>query len=138
MDVNKITRTLKVITIDNSPVVNTRVQFMLNDTPGIQLLGNAWSISTALPLIHKQKPDIVILDIHLEENNLKVNGINLLVTLREKYPELKIIVLTNLTEVQYRSACMSLGANYFFDKSNDFDKMLQTLTSIASTQNSLS
>ncbi len=86
-------------------------------------MGNARDISGALRLIYQHTPHVVILDIHLEDEMPKANGLDLLVTIRERYPCMKVIMLTNLAEPAYRNMCITFGASYFFDKSADFDKV---------------
>jgi DNA-binding response OmpR family regulator len=43
---------------------------------------------------------------------------------------MKIIMLTNLTDNRYRIMSRDAGADYFFDKSNDFDKIPDTLNQL--------
>lgn len=126
------TTILKIITVDDSRIISERLQCILSEIDHIKVLGNARSISTALSLIHQQEPNVVILDIHLEEDVHEGNGMNLLTILRKKYPEMKIIIFTNLSELHYRITCLANGANYFFDKSNDFTKISATLKKIQS------
>jgi two-component system response regulator DevR len=121
---------LKIITVDDSTIVAERLQCMINEVDKVQVLGNATCISEALQLIHRQEPDVVILDIHLKEDVLAANGVHLLIQLRSRYPLMKIIMLTNLSGQQYRSTCMASGADYFFDKTNDFEKIPETLKEI--------
>jgi DNA-binding NarL/FixJ family response regulator len=127
---NKISTVLKVVTVEDSLLVAERVQAMLSDIANVRFMGNARSVPDALKLISTKKPDVVILDIHLGEDYPNGNGLHLLITLRRKYRRMKLIMLTNLTDPQYRSTCISLGADYFFDKSNDFDKVPETLRNI--------
>ena len=121
---------LRIVTVDDSPIIAERVRDMLAELHNVEFLGNASTISKALNLIKQQEPNVVILDIHLEDDLLKANGINLLIILRKKYPGLKILILTNLADVQYRNRCIDFGADYFFDKSGDFDKVPEILKSL--------
>lgn len=114
---------VKVVTVDDSLMVAKRLHIMISEIEGVDVLGNAINISAAKQLISTKKPDIVILDIQLADDEPQGNGMNLLNTLREQYPEMAIIMLTNLIESQYRNTCMAMGANYFFDKSIDFEKV---------------
>ncbi len=132
MSQGKILNPLRVVTVDDSQIIAERVQAMLSDLDNVEFLGNASNISKALNLIKEQAPNVVILDIHLEDDLLKATGITLLIILRKKYPELKILILTNLAEEQYRQSCIDFGADYFFDKSDDFDKIPETLKKIQS------
>lgn len=121
---------LKVITVEDSLIVAKRLQTLLEETDIVKFLGNATRISKAIEIIHHHNPDVVILDIYLEDDMPIANGINLLITLKEKYKHLKIIMLTNLVEDQYRNTCKAYGADYFFDKSKDMNKIPETLEAI--------
>jgi DNA-binding NarL/FixJ family response regulator len=121
---------LKIVTVDDSPIVAERLQSMLSEVENVEFLGNARNIASALALIDQARPDVVFLDIHLEEDMPHANGIDLLISLRKKYPVMKIMMLTNLTGFHYRNRCIAFGVDYFFDKSNDFDKIPGTLKEI--------
>jgi DNA-binding NarL/FixJ family response regulator len=152
---------LKIITIDNCPVIVKRIQSMLTDMDNVNLLTDSSTASTALDLISQQKPNVVILDIHLEMDEKEIekyseeinkiifdihlekdspgaNGISLLNTIRKKHPHVKIVILTNLIDLQYRLNCIAYGADYFLDKSRDFEKIPETLKKILSDMNKLS
>ena len=96
---------------------------MLSEIEGVKHLGNARNISSALQLIKLQSPHVVILDIHLEDDMPQASGLNLLITLKRLYPVMKVIILTNLEESQYLKTCKAFGADYFFNKTADFDKI---------------
>lgn len=116
---------LKVVTVDDSPIIAARLQTILTETGQVVFAGNAISIATALILIEQEQPQVVILDINLEADMPKLNGIDLLSILRKKYTGMKIIMLTNLTDLQYRNTCLFLGADYFLDKSNEFERIAE-------------
>lgn len=121
---------IKVVTVDDSQLIAERLQTLLSELEGVQFLGNARNIASALRLINDQKPNVVMLDIHLEDDAPLGNGMTLIPPLRKTYPDMKIIMLTNLTGDYYRTKCLSMGAHYFFDKTNDFNKIPETLRKI--------
>lgn len=122
---------IKVVTVDDSPIITQRIKSILSEMDNIEFLGSANNAVSAMSLIQRQTPNVVILDINLDENNSQFNGIDLLIALRNRYPQMKIIMLTNLSAPQYRMRCIAFGANYFFDKSNDFYKLPEVLDEIA-------
>lgn len=124
-------RRIKVVTVDDSPIITQRIKSILSEMDKIEFLGSANNAVAAMTLIQRQTPDVVILDINLDENISQFNGIDLLIALRNRYPKMKIIMLTNLSAPQYRMRCITFGANYFFDKSNDFYKLPDVLDEIA-------
>ena len=117
------TRVLKVITVDDSLIIADRLREILAEIEQVEFIGNAATISSAIGLIQQQTPDVVILDINLELDTPPANGISLLIFLRKQFADLKIIMLTNLTHPQYRDTCLLLGADYFLDKTNDFESI---------------
>lgn len=123
---------IRAVTVDDSQVMGERMEQMLEDLSGVEFLGHAKDISTALRLIKKEKPGVVILDIHLK--NEPKNGIDLLATLKKRYPKLKIIMLTNLSEPQYKDTCLRLGADYFLDKTHEFERIPDILDLIRLTK----
>ncbi|MBP6732860.1 MAG: response regulator [Chitinophagales bacterium] len=125
---------LRIATVEDSPIVADRLQTMLCDLEYIEFAGNATNISDALRLVRDEKPGVVILDIHLKENAPNNSGMDLLADLRLTYPGMVLIMLTNLSSHQYRSKCLKLGANYFFDKTNDFEKVPEILSNLLTTR----
>lgn len=116
---------LKIVTVDDSPIIADRLQTILAQVEHVAFAGNATNMDTALSLIAQEQPHAVILDINLEADTPELNGINLLIMLRKKYTNMKIIMLTNLTHEQYRNTCLIHGADYFLDKSNEFEKIAE-------------
>jgi DNA-binding NarL/FixJ family response regulator len=122
----------KVFIVDDSPIIVERLYRMMEELEQISVIGNAHNISDSLIAIESLQPDAVILDIHLAENAPETNGIDLLRILRDDYPSMRILMLTNLSGKEYRNKCMELGANYFLDKTNDFHKIQEILAVIKS------
>ncbi len=118
---------LKVVTVDDSSLIAERMKCILNEIEGLEFLGNAPTIISAKNLINTAKPDVVILDINIEDGEVRQTGIDFLVELRHDYPQMKIIILTNHDELHYRFVCLEKGANYLFDKSNEFHKISEIL-----------
>jgi DNA-binding NarL/FixJ family response regulator len=121
---------LRIVTVDDSAVVTERLQSMFSELNDVVFMGNARSINGALHLIEYHRPHVVILDIHLEAEMPKGNGITLLSKIKIFYPAMHVVMLTNTAISQYRSACMALGADYFLDKSHDFELIPETLKKI--------
>jgi DNA-binding NarL/FixJ family response regulator len=129
MRAREVPTILKVAIVEDSSIIVGRIKDMLSEVSGVEFAGNASTIPTAIALISASRPDVIILDIHLQGWDRR-NGIELLAMIRPIYPALKVIMLTNLADNRYRTMCENAGADYFFDKSNDFDKIPDTLNKI--------
>lgn len=124
--ITPLTKT-KIFIVDDSPIVVERLTLMLNDMENTIVAGHAHTISSALTSIKEIEPDVIILDIHLKDDAPHLNGIDLLSVLRLTYPKMLILMLTNHSSAQYIRKCIELGADYFLDKSNDFERIPEIL-----------
>jgi len=115
---------------DDSKMLRERLISMISDFKHIKVVGQARDGLTAIEQIKRLKPDIVILDIRMPGEN----GIVVLETIKHLKPAPIVIIFTNYPYPQYRKKCMTLGADYFFDKSNEFDEILQVLENFNSME----
>lgn len=97
---------------------------MLSENPAINIVGYADNPLSATDLIVTTKPDFVILDIFLTGGS----GIHVLRNIREKNVTAKVIMLTNYAQEEYRKKCFEEGADFFFDKSIEFDRVVDVIS----------
>ena len=117
------TRNLKVFVADDSAFIRERLPDMLSELSGVEVIGQAEDGTGALASIRELNPDVVIMDIRMPE----MNGLDVLKELQKDKLRPIIMVMTNYPYAQYREKCRALGANYFFDKSKDFDRLFVAL-----------
>ena len=110
---------MKVFIADDSLQVVERLTDLLSGLPGIELAGNAGEVSGGLQRIRRLRPDALILDLEMPGGS----GLDVLRAVRKELPDLLILVCTNYPYQQYRKECLAAGANYFLDKSMEFDKI---------------
>ena len=116
-------KSMNVFLADDSLVIRQRLKRMVADLQEVQVIGEAGDAQEAMDAIRKQKPDVVILDIHL----LNGSGIDVLQNLKKATPAPAVIVLTNYPYPQYRHKCTEVGADFFFVKSTEFDQVVPAL-----------
>ena len=112
---------MNVFIVDDSAIIVERVKNLLSHIEDLEFIGQASNANDAVKAILKLKPDVVILDIRLKGGN----GISVLQELKRKVPSLIIIMLTNYPYPEYRRKCEELGADYFFDKVTDIEKITE-------------
>jgi DNA-binding NarL/FixJ family response regulator len=110
---------MKVFIADDSLVLRERLEEMLSDLTAIEIIGYAKDVPEAITSIRKLKPDVVILDIRMPGGS----GIDVLQDIKKDNRTPVVIILTNYPYPQYRKKCMDLGADFFFDKSTEFEKI---------------
>ena len=115
---------MKVFLVDDSIIVLKKLAEMISSIDdSIEIVGQAMNAADAVKSIVKIKPDVVILDIRLNGGH---NGIDVLEQIRAEIPSSIIIMLTNYSYPEYRERCQALGADYFFDKVIEIQKVNDT------------
>lgn len=117
---------MRIFLVDDSILIRERMRRMLRAIKGIEIAGETGDAREAVTAILQQKPDVILLDIHL----LGGSGIDVLSALKKDNQGPIVIVLTNYAYPQYRDKCLRAGADYFFVKSTEFDRVIPTLEQI--------
>ncbi len=121
-------RALRVYLVEDSPHVRDLLLDLLNDPGEIEIVGFADNEKESVAAILADPVDAVIVDLNLREGS----GMGVIKQLRSaaRDPQPNIIVFTNHPFPEIRQRAMQLGANYFFDKSADYDSLGATLHSL--------
>ena len=114
---------MRLFIADDSRIVRERLIEMLADLEGLEIIGQAQDSLEAIESIQRLKPHVVVLDIRMP----KGNGIKVLETIKKYEQSPKVIIFTNYPYPQYRKRCMEAGADFFFDKSTEFEKLIDTV-----------
>ncbi len=114
---------ITVFIVDDSAVVRDRLAQMISELPGVTVVGHADIAFEAIQEIRRLRPACVVLDISMPGGS----GMYVLETVKRENPELTVIMLTNFAHDQYRQKCLQLGADHFFDKTTEFEKVLDIL-----------
>jgi DNA-binding NarL/FixJ family response regulator len=115
--------TLRVFIADDSVLVRERLQAQLAEMDGIELVGQSSNALEAIEAIRQLRPDVVILDIRMPGGN----GIQVLEAVKQGDAPPVVSMLTAFAYPQYRTKCQAAGADYFFDKTTEFDDVLKVL-----------
>lgn len=117
---------MKVLVVDDSKIVRDRLVSLLDSMEGVDIVEQAEDGRSAILANNNLRPDVIILDIRMVETN----GIQLLKKFKNIRSDQKIIMLTNFPYPQYRKKCFEEGADYFLDKSTEFDEVARIINSL--------
>jgi two-component system, NarL family, response regulator DevR len=118
---------LKIFLVDDSPLVRQRIAALIGAIQGVEIVGEAEEASDALSGIAATNADVVVVDLRLTGGS----GMDVLAGLAQSSRPVITIVLTNYSSAVIREACLSAGANYFFDKTSEFNLARDVIKSIA-------
>jgi YesN/AraC family two-component response regulator len=110
---------IKVFIADDSLIVREHLVTMLDELAGIEIVGQAENVAEAISGIRILQPDVLILDIRMPGGT----GIDVLQNIKQDEVAPMVIILTNYPYPGYRQKCLQAGADFFLDKSTEFDQI---------------
>lgn len=106
---------LRVVIADDHRLMLEAIKTALEQAADIEIVGEARSGSQVLPLVGQTNPDVVILDIRMPE----MDGLTCLDRLRQRYPRVKVVMLSAADDRHLIETALSRGASAFILKHID-------------------
>jgi DNA-binding NarL/FixJ family response regulator len=110
--------------VEDSIPVRERLLRTLEGMVGLDVVGTAEDVPAAIDGLTSCPPDALILDLQLPSGS----GLQVLRAVRQKLPNMRVIVMTNFAAEPYRKAAMAAGAEIFLDKSAEFGRVRDILS----------
>lgn len=110
---------MRVIIADDSILILERLQQMLSQYKQVEIVGSLRNGKEALEALRMLKPDLAIVDNKMPG----LTGLEVLTEIRKEDSIIKIIILTFYSSENYRQLAIKAGADYFFSKVDDFEKV---------------
>ena len=124
---------MKVFVVEDSAAVRERLVEMIREVEDMEVVGEAATYDQAVAGIMNTLPDVAILDIKLADD--AGSGIDVLNEVRKSMPAVRAIIMSNYVTPQHVKASVDAGAEYFLDKSVDFDRIPEILRQLSGDKN---
>ena len=121
-----MTNKINILIADDSEKIIHHVKKSLSESVNIQLIESANTLPSAQLIIREEKMDVVVLDIQLPDGN----GIDFLKWIKHSYPKIRVIMFSNNSDDCHRAIAKEYGADYFFDKSFEFEQMIKIVSEL--------
>ena len=103
---------MKVYLVDDHPIVRQGLIKLIEQEDGLEVCGEAGSVNEALPAIQKAAPDIILVDISLEDSN----GLELIKMIDDLGLQIPTLVLSMHDESLYAEHALKAGASGYVMK----------------------
>lgn len=113
----------KILIANQSPIINKKIYSLISPMENISVIGMAENIIEAMAIIEVTKPHAMILDMQQQGSN----SIDLLTELQKKNKQIRVIIFTNRIDPYYKYLCLKFGADFFLDKSSEFEQLPEIL-----------
>jgi len=117
---------LRVLLVEDSLPVRTRMRSLIEESVLVTIIGEASTAASAMMLFREHEPDAVVLDLQLEGST----GYTILEEIKRARADCIAIVLTTFAIPECREKCRELGADFFFEKSKEFERVPETLSAL--------
>ena len=117
---------MRIFIAEDSLIVRERLVCMIEEAGGMEVVGQASSVSEARVQIARLEPDVALLDVRLSDGN----SFEVLAAILAGGFDTQVIMMSENPFEQYRTEAKRLGAAHFFHKSQEFEKIVPALMAL--------
>ena len=118
---------IRVLLIDDSPIIRLGLRSALEDCPDIQIIGEAGTAAEGVAAAARHKPDVVLLDLHLPDKS----GLHACRELKQARPQTQVLILTSSNNERNLQDAMNAGAQGYLLKDVAGAALAEALRTVA-------
>jgi NarL family two-component system response regulator LiaR len=118
---------VRVVIVDDQYLVCEGLRGILGSSPDIEVVGEAYDGAQALEVIEKAQPDVVLMDLKMPG----MNGIHATLAVRERWPTIRVLVLTTYDSDEWLFDAIRAGASGYLLKDTPRAEMLAAIKETA-------
>lgn len=119
-------RPIRVMVIDDHPVVRRGIVSVLVDEPDIEVIAQGQNGPEAIELYRKHRPDVTLMDLMLPG----MSGVDTIREIRRDSPGARIVVLTTFAGDEDIYRALEVGAKGYLLKDTGVEKILETIHAV--------
>lgn len=114
----------KVIVIDDHKLLRDMLVDIINRENEFEVIGVATDAKDSITLCENLLPNLVLIDVCTENNS---NGISYAGIIKEKFPNIKIVVMTGMLDINFVNQARDVKVDSFIYKSISKDSLISVL-----------
>lgn len=119
---------VRIFHLDDHELVRIGVETVIENSPGLELVGHATNASEALQRIPATRPDVCLLDIQLEDDR---SGIEVCREVRSRWPEIHCLMFTAYGDDESVFASIMAGASGYLLKGVNAAALVEAVQAVA-------
>ncbi|HSY39218.1 MAG TPA: response regulator transcription factor, partial [Polyangia bacterium] len=117
----------RVVIVDDHPIVRDALACLLGESPELQIVGVTASIRETLPLVERTMPDLLLVDLSLEDGS----GIELARALRRTRTKTRVLIITGFRDEFAAAEALSVGVHGYILKEQPTADLLVAIDTVA-------
>lgn len=118
----------RIVIVDDHPIVRHGVSRLLNREEDLCVTGEAEDAAGALQLLEEELADVVLVDLVLDGES----GLDLIETIRERWPDLPVLVVSMHDAPDYLERVLRVGAQGFVNKKESIQRLADAIRRVLS------
>jgi len=114
---------IRVLICDDQAIACEGLQAILSTAPDIEVVGVAHDGAQAVDMIPETRPDLVLMDLKMPV----MNGIQATRQIRERYPQVRVLVLTTYDDDEWVFDAIRGGAAGYLLKDTPREKLIEAI-----------
>lgn len=114
---------IRVIVVDDQSLMRDGLEVIINSFPEIEVEACGKNGEEAIELVEKFKPELILMDIRMPV----MDGVTASKIIREKFPNVKVLLLTTFDDEEYILNAMSFGVSGYIFKDIEKEKLRQAI-----------
>ena len=119
---------IKVLIADDQELIRQSLSIVLSTHDDIHVIGSASNGFEVLDMISRNMPDVILMDIRMPE----MDGVSCTKAVMEKYPTIKIIILTTFDDDEFVYSALRYGASGYLLKGVSMDELYNSIQTVVS------
>mgnify|MGYP002625799693 CR=1 FL=1 len=125
-----MTNSIRVLLVDDHPVVRSGIRMLLERADDIQIIGEADRGQQGLDLIASLQPDVVLLDMEMPD----MTGVDVMRTLQSQESTVRVLGMSAYDDPEYIRSLLGAGAYGYLTKDEALDSIVEAVRGVAQGQ----